>query len=120
MLRTMLSGKIHRATVTETNLNYEGSITIDKDLMDAAGFLPNELVHILNVNNGLRVETYCIVGAAGSGIICLNGAAARWAAAGDLVIILSYGQYTNDEARTIEPKVVSVDAKNRIVKNRRK
>jgi aspartate 1-decarboxylase len=116
----MLSAKIHRATVTETNLNYEGSITIDRKLMDAAGFLPNELVHILNVNNGLRVETYCIEGKPASGIICLNGAAARWAEPGDIVIILSYGQYADEEARRLAPRVVSVDAKNRIVKKRRK
>ena len=119
MLRTMLSGKIHRATVTETNLNYEGSITIDRKLMDAAGFLPNELVHILNVNNGLRVETYCIEGKPSSGVICLNGAAARWAEPGDIIIILSYGQYSGEEARRLVPRVVSVDAKNRIVKKRR-
>jgi aspartate 1-decarboxylase len=112
----MLLGKIHRATVTETNLNYEGSITIDKTLMDAAGLLPNELVQILNVHNGLRVETYCIEGKAGSGIICLNGAAARWAEPGDVVIILAYGQCTDEEARKMAPKVVAVDAKNRIVK----
>ncbi len=120
MLRTMLSGKIHRATVTQTDLNYEGSITIDRKLMDAAGFLPNELVHILNVNTGLRVETYCIEGASGSGVICLNGAAARWAEPGDVVIILSYAQCTDEEARSLKPRVVSVDAKNRIVKKRSK
>ncbi len=119
MLRTMLCGKIHRATVTETNLNYEGSITIDRNLMDAAGFLPNELVHILNVNTGLRVETYCIVGRRGTGVVCLNGAAARWAEPGDIVIVLSYCQCAEDEARRLKPRVVSVDAKNRIVRKRR-
>ena len=120
MLRTMLSGKIHRATVTETHLDYVGSITIDKKLMDAAGFLEHELVHILNVNNGLRVETYCIEGKPGSGIVCLNGAAARWAEQGDLVIIISYCQCTDDEARKLKAKIVTVDSRNRIVKNRRK
>ncbi len=120
MLRTMLSGKIHRAVITETNLNYEGSITIDRRLMDAAGFLPGELVQILNVNNGLRVETYCIVGKTGSGVVCLNGAAARWAEAGDIVIILAYAHCTDEEARRLVPKVVKVDAKNHIVRKPRR
>ena len=119
MLRTMLSGKIHRATVTETNLNYEGSITVDRALMKIAGFLPGELVQILNVNNGLRVETYCIEGKAKSGVICLNGAAARWAEPGDIVIILSYAHCTDEEARRLVPKIVCVDSKNRIVRRRR-
>ena len=120
MLRTMLTGKIHCATVTETRLNYEGSITIDRALMDAAGFLPGELVHILNVNNGLRIETYCIPGKRKSGTICLNGAAARWAQPGDTVILLAYGQCTDDETRKLVPRRVSVDAKNRIVRSRRR
>ena len=120
MLRTMLTGKIHRAVVTDTNLEYEGSITIDSKLMEAAGFLPNEFVHILNINNGLRVETYCIKGKPGSGTVCLNGAAARWAEPGDVVIILGYALCTDDEARRVRPRVVSVDARNRTVKKRRK
>src|SRR5436305_11405865 len=93
MQRTMCKGKIHRATVTQANLNYIGSITIDQDLLDAADIYPYEKVQVVNVMNGARLETYTIVGARGSGVICLNGAAARLAAEGDIVIIISYGQY---------------------------
>ena len=114
MTYTMMHGKIHRATVTEANLEYMGSITIDADLLDAAGILPGERVQICNNNNGARLETYTIAGKRGSGVICLNGAAARLGAPGDLVIVLTYGQMTPEEAKTHEPTVVLVDAANRI------
>ena len=114
MLRTILKSKIHQATVTEANLRYEGSITIDSELMNAADLLPWEHVHIVNLNNGSRIETYCIPGKAGSGVICMNGAAARWAQVGDTVIILSYAQADDAEARGIKPRIVHVDKSNRI------
>ncbi len=114
-MRTMLRSKIHRARVTGGNIDYEGSITIDKDLMEAADMLPFELVHVLNVNNGARFQTYIIEGESGSGDIVLNGAAARLVAKGDIVIILSYTTVGEEEARHVEPKLVYVDAKNRIV-----
>lgn len=114
MLRSMLKSKIHQATVTEANLLYEGSITIDADLMRAADLLTGEKVHIVNLNNGSRIETYCVEGAAGSGTICMNGAAARWAQVGDSVIILSYGLLDEKEARAIRPKILFVDRANRI------
>ncbi len=114
MFRTLMKSKIHRATVTRTNLNYVGSITIDETLMEAADFLENELVQIVNVNNGARFETYVIKGEAGSGAIELNGAAARLAEPGDLVIIISYASYSEDEVRGHQPTVVVVDADNRI------
>lgn len=113
MLLSLLKCKIHRATVTDANLNYVGSITIDRDLMDAAGLLDHEQVSIVNINNGARFETYVIEGQRGTGTICLNGAAARLVQAGDLVIILAYAQMTPEEAQTHEPKVVMVDAHNR-------
>src|SRR5579885_307940 len=97
MQRTMCKGKIHRATVTQANLNYIGSITIDQDLLDAANIYPYEKVQVVNINNGARLETYTIAGARGSGVICLNGAAARLNAEGDLVIIMSYGQFDEQE-----------------------
>jgi aspartate 1-decarboxylase len=106
--------KIHRATVTEANLNYEGSVTIDADLMDAADILPHEQVQILNVNNGERFDTYAIRGARGSGIICLNGPAARLAHVGDTVIILTYAMMERDELLRHVPTVVNVDGRNRI------
>ena len=106
--------KIHRATVTEADLNYEGSVTIDADLMDAAEILPNEQVQILNVNNGERFDTYAIRGARGSGVICLNGPAARLAHVGDTVIILTYALMEREELLRHVPIVVNVDAKNRI------
>lgn len=113
----MMHGKIHRATVTEANLNYVGSITIDEDLLDAAGILPGEKVQIVNNNNGARLETYTIPGKRGSGVICLNGAAARCALEGDIVIIIAYAQMDEKEAKALEPKVVLVDKQNHIVKN---
>lgn len=117
MIYTMMHGKIHRATVTEANLNYVGSITIDEDLLDAAGILPGEKVQIVNNNNGARLETYTIPGKRGSGVICLNGAAARCALEGDIVIIIAYAQMDEKEANALEPKVVLVDKQNHIVKN---
>lgn len=117
MIYTMMHGKIHRATVTEANLNYVGSITIDEDLLDAAGILLGEKVQIVNNNNGARLETYTIPGKRGSGVICLNGAAARCALEGDIVIIIAYAQMDEKEAKALEPKVVLVDKQNHIVKN---
>ena len=117
MIYTMMHGKIHRATVTEANLNYVGSITIDEDLLDAAGILPGEKVQIVNNNNGARLETYTTPGKRGSGVICLNGAAARCALEGDIVIIIAYAQMDEKEAKALEPKVVLVDKRNHIVKN---
>ncbi|CAM3229710.1 MULTISPECIES: aspartate 1-decarboxylase [Brevibacillus] len=114
MFRTMMKAKIHRATVTEANLNYVGSITIDKDLLDALDILPNEKVQIVNNNNGARLETYVIEGAAGSGVICLNGAAARLVQEGDIVIIIAYAMMTDEEARTYTPRVAIMDENNKI------
>ncbi|AIA06436.1 MULTISPECIES: aspartate 1-decarboxylase [Streptomyces] len=116
MQRTMLKSKIHRATVTEANLHYVGSVTVDRDLMDAADLLVGEQVHIVNVNNGARLETYVIEGEPGSGVICLNGAAARLVAPGDIVIVIGYATVDDAEARTLEPKVVFVDERNHVVK----
>ncbi len=113
-MRTMLKSKIHRARVTQVNLDYEGSITIDRTLMDAADLYPYERVDVLNVNNGARFSTYVIEGESGSGIIGLNGAAARMAVPNDLVIIVSYRTMEDDEARALKPVVVHVDAENRI------
>src|SRR5213082_1485626 len=115
MQRTMCKGKIHRATVTQANLNYIGSITIDLDLLEASDIYPYEKVQVVNVSNGSRLETYAIAGARGSGVICLNGAAARLAAEGDIVIIISYGLYDEKEIRSLEPRLVFVDADNRLV-----
>src|SRR6266851_5401930 len=114
MLRTMCKGKIHRATVTQANLNYVGSITIDQNLLEAADIYPYEKVQVVNVSNGSRLETYAIAGARGSSVICLNGAAARLNSEGDIVIIISYGQYDEQEIRSLVPHVVFVDADNRI------
>ena len=111
----MLKGKIHRARVTRCNVDYEGSITIDRDLMEAADLLSYEKVDVLNINNGARFHTYAIEGERGSGEICLNGAAARLVAKGDIVIILSYHVVTEDEAVTATPRLVYVDSENRIV-----
>lgn len=117
MIYTMMHGKIHRATITEANLEYVGSITIDEDLLEASGILSGEKVQIVNNNNGARLETYTIPGERGSGVICLNGAAARCAMKGDIVIIIAYAQMDEKEARALKPKVVLVDEKNHIVKN---
>lgn len=117
MLIQRLKSKIHRVTVTEANLNYVGSITIDEELMQAAGIIEGEKVQIVNNNNGERLETYVIPGPKGSGAICLNGAAARTAAVGDVVIIISYGLMDIEEARTFRPSVIFPDEKtNRLVK----
>ncbi len=105
----MMISKIHRVTVTEANLNYIGSITIDSLLLEAAGILPGQRVWIVNNNNGERFDTYTIAGAPGSGVICLNGAAARKAQPGDVVIIMAYAQVTPDEARQVQPKVIFPD-----------
>lgn len=113
MLVTLCRAKIHRATVTEADLNYEGSITIDRDLVEAAGLVPYEKVHVLDINTGARIETYVIEGAAGSGTICLNGAAARLGAKGDKIIILAYGQFTREEARGFKPVIIYVDENNK-------
>jgi aspartate 1-decarboxylase len=109
----MLRSKIHRATLTGTELEYEGSIAIDRDLLDAAEMLPGEQVQVLNLNNGHRFITYVIQAPAGSGTVLLNGPAARLGTPGDLVIVLSYAAVSEEEARSIKPKVVRVDAKNR-------
>ncbi len=116
MTLTMLKSKIHRATVTEAELNYVGSITIDARLMEEAGILEYEKVQVVNVNNGQRLETYVIEGEAGSGIICLNGAAARCAAKGDKVIIMAYADMTEEEVKVFSPTVLFVDENNRIEK----
>ncbi len=114
MQRTMCKSKIHRATVTDANLNYVGSITIDEDLMDAADLLPYEQVQIVNNNNGARFETYIIKGKRGTGTICLNGAAARLVQPGDIIIIISYVQVSENEALTFKPRILSVNEKNQI------
>ncbi|TET40068.1 MAG: aspartate 1-decarboxylase [Dehalococcoidia bacterium] len=115
-MRTMLKGKIHRARVTEVNLDYEGSIAIDGLLMEAADILPYEMVHVLDLNNGARFETYAIEGERGSGEFCINGAAARLVSKGDTVILLSYRLVSDEEAQTTKPKMVYVDERNAIVK----
>ncbi|MBQ1099469.1 aspartate 1-decarboxylase [Streptomyces sp. b94] len=115
MLRTLIKSKIHRATVTQADLHYVGSVTIDADLLDAADLLPGELVHIVDVTNGARLETYVIEGERGSGVIGINGAAAHLVHPGDLVILISYAQVTDAEARSLRPRVVHVDGDNRIV-----
>ena len=116
MMRVMMKGKIHRATVTQADLHYVGSIGIDRDLMDAADLLEGEKVAVVDVTNGARLETYVIPAPRGSGIITVNGAAARLVSAGDLVIIISYGLYDDAEARALKPSVVHVDEQNRVVK----
>ena len=116
-MRTMLKSKIHRAHVTETNINYEGSITIDKKLMEEADIFPSEQVQVLNLNNGARFDTYTIEGDKGE--ICINGAAARLAIKGDIIIILSYCYVNDDEARNFIPKLVYVDANNAITETKR-
>lgn len=115
MLRTMFHAKIHRATVTEADLHYVGSVTVDQDLLDAAGILPGELVSIVDITNGARLETYTIAGQRGSGVIGINGAAAHLISPGDLVILIAYAQLEDAEARTYQPKIVHVDEQNRII-----
>jgi aspartate 1-decarboxylase len=114
MLRYVCKSKIHRATITEANLKYMGSITIDSLLLKAADILPYERVQVLNLNNGSRVETYTIEGKAGTGVICLNGPASRWGEAGDEIIIVSYGLFSEEELKKFKPKIIFVNKKNRI------
>jgi aspartate 1-decarboxylase len=120
MMRTMLKCKIHRATVTEANLHYEGSITIDEALMDAAGLVEYEQVHIYNIDNGNRFSTYAIKGERDKGVICLNGAAARQVSKGDLIIIANYAAYEEAELAGYKPTLVYVDKENRITAVKRK
>jgi aspartate 1-decarboxylase len=115
MQRFMLHAKIHRATVTQADLHYVGSLTIDRDLMNAAGLLPGEQVDVVDVDNGNRLTTYAIEGERGSGILCVNGAAARLISPGDTVIVIAYAAMDEAEARTFEPQVVFVDRQNRII-----
>ncbi|MEU6621646.1 aspartate 1-decarboxylase [Streptomyces litmocidini] len=115
MLRTLFKSKIHRATVTQADLHYVGSVTVDVELMEAADLLPGELVHIVDIDNGARLETYVIEGERGSGVIGINGAAAHLVHPGDLVILISYAQMEDAEARAFVPRVVHVDGDNRIV-----
>jgi aspartate 1-decarboxylase len=115
MTRTMLKSKIHRATVTDSDLHYVGSITIDPDLLEAADILEHEQVHVVDVDNGARFETYTIAGERGSGEMKVNGAAARLVHNGDTIIVISYGQYTREEMEHYEPRVVHVDTQNRII-----
>jgi aspartate 1-decarboxylase len=117
MFIEVFKSKIHRATVTEANLNYTGSITIDRTLMEAAELLPHQKVQIVNINNGERFETYVIEGKRDSGVICLNGPAARKVQTGDLVIIISYATVTPEEARTHTPVVCHVDDRNQLIRN---
>ncbi|MFD8495277.1 aspartate 1-decarboxylase [Amycolatopsis sp. NPDC059657] len=116
MLRTLMSGKIHRATVTQADLHYVGSLTIDEDLMDAADIVEGEMVHVVDITNGARLVTYAITGERGTGVIGINGAAAHLVNPGDLVIIIAYGQLSDAERAEFKPRVVHVDADNRIVK----
>jgi aspartate 1-decarboxylase len=118
MRRTMLGGKIHRATVTAADLDYEGSVTIDADLLEAAGILANEAVSIWDATNGSRLTTYAIPGPSGSGVVCVNGAAAHLVNPGDLVIVASFVDLEDTEAREWRPNVVFVDAQNRIAERR--
>ncbi len=115
MLRTMMKSKLHRATVTEANLNYVGSITIDQDLMELIDVYENEKVQIVDNNNGSRFETYVIPGPRGSGVICLNGAAARLVQVGDKIIIISYGMMTSEDARNYKPLIAILDENNQVV-----
>lgn len=112
MQRIMCRAKIHRARITDTQLHYEGSITIDKDLMDAVGLLPYEKVEVLNINNGFRADTYVIEGRAGSGEVCINGALARWAQKDDLVIIVAFAVVDENELATFKPKIIHMDQDN--------
>jgi len=116
MMITMLKSKVHRATVTMADLNYPGSLTLDPLLIEAAGFLVNEQLHVLNINTGARFVTYLIPGERGSGTVCLNGAAARLGQPGDLIIAITYAQMTPEEAANLKPTIVHVDGQNRIVR----
>lgn len=116
----MFKSKLHRATITQADINYVGSVTIDTDLLENSGILPGEKVQIVNINNGERFETYTIEGEAGSGIICINGAAARLVQVGDKVIIIAYGLMDEKEAKTFEPKVLVMDEKNKIIRTNHK
>ncbi|MFH1848260.1 MAG: aspartate 1-decarboxylase [Candidatus Omnitrophota bacterium] len=118
MLRSIYKSKIHRATVTEANLHYMGSITVDEVLMQAADILPNERVQVLNVNNGERLETYCMVGKRDSGVICMNGPAAHKAKPGDKILIVSYAILESNEARLFKPRIVYVDENNKITQRK--
>jgi len=118
MLRMMMRAKLHGATVTEVNLNYVGSLTLDGDLMERLDILPNEMIQVLNLNNGARLTTYVISGQRGSGVVALNGAAARLAHPGDRVLVVSYALMDDEEARHCRPKVALVDERNRIVEIR--
>jgi len=115
MRRNMLRAKIHRAVITHADLHYEGSVTIDQDLMDAADLLDGEAIHVWNVTRGTRLKTYAVTGERGSGVICVNGAAAHLNRPGDLVIMAAFADMTEDEARAYRPLVVRVDAKNRAI-----
>ena len=115
MFRTMMKSKIHRATVTQADLHYVGSVTIDADLLDAADLLPGERVDVVDVTNGARLTNYTIAGERGSGVLGINGAAARLVSPGDLVIVIGYGLMDDAEARRLQPRVVHVDGRNRIV-----
>ncbi|MBI4498586.1 MAG: aspartate 1-decarboxylase [Chloroflexi bacterium] len=119
MQRTMLKSKIHRARVTDANLHYEGSITIAADLMEAADIIPYEMVHVLDVDNGARLQTYAIPGPRGSGVMCINGAAARLVSTGDTIIVLTYTALEDQEAREFLPQVVYVNDRNEIVEEAR-
>ena len=112
----LLKSKIHRISITEANLNYIGSITIDEDLMDAANIIENEKVQVVNINNGERLETYVIKGERGTGTVCLNGATARLAQVGDIVIIMSYAYMEAEEARSYEPILIFPDSDNKLIK----
>ncbi|MBD1222586.1 aspartate 1-decarboxylase [Virgibacillus halodenitrificans] len=114
MIRTLMKGKIHRARVTEANLNYVGSVTIDQDILELVNILPHEKVQIVNNNNGARLETYVIPGERGSGVVCLNGAAARLVQKGDIVIIVSYGMFFPEELATFRPKVAIMNERNQV------
>lgn len=114
MLRTFCKSKIHSATVTEANVAYTGSLTLDADLMEAVDLLPYEQVHVLDVDNGARLVTYCIEGFRGSGVVCVNGAAARSIFAGDKIIVIAYGQMESEELERFTPKVIVLDERNKI------
>jgi aspartate 1-decarboxylase len=116
MQRHLMKSKIHRATVTSADLHYEGSLTVDENLLDAADLIPHEEVQVVNVNNGARFTTYVIPGSRGSGVMQLNGAAARLGQTGDLIILISYGVFTADEAKRHSPRVILVDGQNRIIR----